>query len=98
MKAWGSIERVNQCRKSILLKTIIQLLEHLLAMARKELTIMVRYPVNFIASFGQVFLIVAIFTLAGQMFYTHSAGVAAQTQRQQPFRAGCIRVHPVTCS
>ena len=31
-----------------------------LAMARKELIVMVRYPVNFIASFGQTFLIVAI--------------------------------------
>ena len=39
------------------------------AMVRKELIIMARYPVNFIASFGQVFLIVAIFTLAGSMFY-----------------------------
>ncbi|MCX8062504.1 MAG: ABC transporter permease [Anaerolineales bacterium] len=38
------------------------------AMARKELTILSRYPIEFIASFGQVFLIVAIFTLAGLMF------------------------------
>lgn len=40
----------------------------LLAMAHKELLIMVRYPVEFIASFGQVFLIVAIFLLAGLAF------------------------------
>jgi ABC-2 type transport system permease protein len=40
-----------------------------LAMARKELLIMARYPVNFIASFGQMFLTVAIFTLAGRLFY-----------------------------
>src|SRR4030066_95893 len=39
------------------------------AMVRKELIIMARYPVNFIASFAQVFLIVAIFTLGGSMFY-----------------------------
>lgn len=39
------------------------------AMARKELIVMARYPVNFVASFGQVFLIVAIFTLAGSTFY-----------------------------
>jgi ABC-2 type transport system permease protein len=39
------------------------------AMARKELIVMARYPVNFIASFGQVFFIVAIFTLAGSTFY-----------------------------
>lgn len=38
------------------------------AMARKELVIMARYPINFIASFGQVFLIVAIFTLGGATF------------------------------
>ena len=38
------------------------------ASARKELTILSRYPVQFFASFGQVFLIVAIFTLAGSMF------------------------------
>ena len=37
-------------------------------MARKELVIMARYPVNFIASFGQVFLIVAIITLGAQTF------------------------------
>ena len=39
------------------------------AMVRKELIIMARYPVNFVASFGQVFLIVAVFTLGGSMFY-----------------------------
>ncbi len=38
------------------------------AMARKELIILSRYPVEFVASFGQVFLIVAIFTLGGLMF------------------------------
>lgn len=38
------------------------------AMARKELVIMARYPVEFVASFGQIFLIVAIFTLAGLTF------------------------------
>jgi ABC-2 type transport system permease protein len=38
------------------------------AMVRKELIVMARYPVNFIASFGQVFLIVAVFTLGGRTF------------------------------
>ncbi|GAB4479470.1 MAG: hypothetical protein Kow0088_20410 [Anaerolineales bacterium] len=38
------------------------------AMARKELTILSRYPIEFVASFGQVFLIVAVFTLGGLMF------------------------------
>jgi len=48
------------------------LLSSLLAMARKEFTIMTRYPVEFIASFGQVFAIVAIFTLAGLTFASSS--------------------------
>lgn len=43
-------------------------LDTFLAMARKELVIMARYPVEFVASFGQIFLIVAIFTLAGLTF------------------------------
>jgi ABC-2 type transport system permease protein len=51
-----------------------------LAMARKELIIMVRYPVNFIASFGQTFLIVAIFTLGGSMFFRNSSAVASNGQ------------------
>jgi ABC-2 type transport system permease protein len=38
-------------------------------MVRKELIVMARYPVNFVASFGQVFFIVAVFTLAGSMFF-----------------------------
>ena len=38
------------------------------AMVRKEFTIMLRYPVEFIASFAQVSLIVTIMTLAGLMF------------------------------
>jgi ABC-2 type transport system permease protein len=45
-----------------------------LAMVRKELIIMARYPVNFIASFGQTFLIVAIFTLGGSMFFHDTTG------------------------
>jgi len=43
-------------------------LSSLAAMSRKELTIMLRYPVEFVASFGQVFLIVIMLTLAGLMF------------------------------
>ena len=46
------------------------------AMVRKELIIMLRYPVEFIASFAQVFLIVIILTLAGLMFSPQ--GVAPQ--------------------
>lgn len=44
-----------------------------LAMARKELIVMIRYPINFVATFGQTFLIVAIFTLGGSMFFRVSA-------------------------
>jgi ABC-2 type transport system permease protein len=44
------------------------------AMVRKELIVMARYPVNFIASFAQVFIIVAIFTLGGSLFYKDYSG------------------------
>jgi ABC-2 type transport system permease protein len=46
----------------------------LAAMTGKELTIMLRYPVEFAASFGQVFLIVASVTLAGLMFTPRTEG------------------------
>lgn len=41
------------------------------AMVRKELTVMARYPIEFISSFGRVFLIVAIFILGSQTFSSH---------------------------
>jgi ABC-type multidrug transport system permease subunit len=40
----------------------------LIVSTQKELTIMLRYPVEFVASFAQVFLIVIVLTLAGLMF------------------------------
>jgi ABC-2 type transport system permease protein len=40
----------------------------LTAMVYKELIIMTRYPVNFVASFFQIFFIIAVFTLAGLTF------------------------------
>jgi len=43
-------------------------LDSLWAMSRKELTIMARYPVEFVASFAQVFIITLALTLAGLMF------------------------------
>lgn len=52
------------------------------AMVRKELIIMARYPVNFVASFAQTFLIIAIFTLGGSLFYkdyTSQAGDAGNS-------------------
>lgn len=56
--------------------------DSLLAMARKELVIMLRYPVELVASFGQVFVIVTVLTLAGLMFSRRGlaeAGGASQT-------------------
>jgi ABC-2 type transport system permease protein len=44
------------------------------AMVKKEFILMTRYPVNFVASFAQVFLIVAIFTLAGLTFSPDGRG------------------------
>ncbi len=44
------------------------------AMVRKELIVMTRYPVNFVASFVQVFFIVAIFSLAGLTFSSSGEG------------------------
>jgi ABC-2 type transport system permease protein len=38
------------------------------AMSFKELIVMTRYPLEFVASFGQIFLIVAMVTLAGLVF------------------------------
>lgn len=51
-------------------------LSALAAMAQKELLIMLRYPVDFVASFGQIFLIVAVMTLAGLMFSPGAVGPA----------------------
>ena len=39
-----------------------------IAMVKKEFIIQLRYPVEFIASFAQIFLIVLVITLAGLMF------------------------------
>ena len=38
------------------------------AMVKKEFIIQLRYPVEFVASFAQIFLIVLVLTLAGLMF------------------------------
>ncbi len=43
------------------------------AMVTKELIILTRYPVGFVASFGQIFLMVAIFVLAGLTFSDRGA-------------------------
>ncbi|MBM4425353.1 MAG: ABC transporter permease [Chloroflexi bacterium] len=57
-------------------------LDSLFEMSKKELLIMLRYPVEFVASFGQVFIIVTILTLAGLMFSpggVKNAGESSQT-------------------
>jgi len=46
------------------------------AMTRKELIVMTRYPVEFVSSFARIFLIIAIFTLAGKTFNTPSKGLS----------------------
>jgi ABC-2 type transport system permease protein len=46
------------------------------AMTRKELIIMTRYPIEFVSSFARIFLIIAIFTLAGKTFNTTSKGLS----------------------
>ena len=55
-----------------------------IAMARKELIIMARYPINFVASFGQVFLTVAVFTLAGRLFYDAPAEQSGLSNGSNP--------------
>jgi len=55
-----------------------------LAMVRKELLIMARYPVNFVVSFGQMFLTVSIFTLAGRLFYVPPAEQSGLSNGSNP--------------
>ena len=55
-----------------------------LAMVRKELLIMTRYPVNFVVSFGQMFLTVSIFTLAGRLFYVPPAEQSGLSNGSNP--------------
>src|SRR5678816_1307390 len=52
-------------------------LSALAAMTRKELIILLRYPVDLVASFGQVFLIVVILTLAGLTFAPRGQGAGS---------------------
>ncbi|MBA3532121.1 MAG: ABC transporter permease [Ardenticatenales bacterium] len=47
------------------------------AMVHKEFLIMLRYPIEFVASFFQVFLIIIIITLAGLMFSSEGVGAEA---------------------
>ena len=49
----------------------------LAAMTRKELIVKLRYPLDFVASFSQVFLMIAVFTLASLMFAKGGAQASA---------------------
>ncbi len=51
-----------------------------LAMVRKEFIIMLRYPFEFVASFAQIFLIIAVLTLAGLMFAPQDTDASAMSQ------------------
>lgn len=50
------------------------------AMVRKEFIVMLRYPVEFIASFAQIFLIITVLTLAGLMFAPKDADAVILSQ------------------
>lgn len=60
------------------------------AMVRKELTILARYPVEFVASFGRVFLMVAILTLAGSTFSPQSANQVPQGEPAVSYISGVV--------
>jgi ABC-2 type transport system permease protein len=49
-----------------------------IAMSKKQLIVMTRYPVELLSSFGQVFLLVLMFTLATVMFTPGGLNSAAQ--------------------
>lgn len=49
------------------------------AMVRKELIVLSRYPVQFITSFAQVFVIITVFSLAGTMFSPGGEGTSSTT-------------------
>jgi ABC-2 type transport system permease protein len=49
------------------------------AMVKKELIILARYPVQFVISFAQVFIIIAVFSLAATMFSKGAQGGGANT-------------------
>lgn len=48
-----------------------------MAMVRKQLTIMTRYPVDFVASFGQIFFMIMLFAFAAIMFEPRAANGAS---------------------
>jgi ABC-2 type transport system permease protein len=77
MREWGNFSLTTTMQHSQFFTRIHEEWSSFIAMARKELIIMARYPVNFITSFGQTFLIVAVFTLGGSMFFRISPSSSA---------------------
>ena len=49
------------------------------AMVKKELIVLARYPVQFVTSFAQVFIIIAVFSLAATMFSKGAQGGGTNT-------------------
>ncbi len=47
--------------------------EIFIAMVRKQLIVMTRYPVDFVASFAQIFIMILLFTFAAIMFFPFRA-------------------------
>jgi len=76
MKAWDSFNYTH--------------LSTFWAMVRKELIVIARYPVEFVASFGRVFLIVAIFTLGGKTFTVSTSGTPVEQGIRGSDTAGLV--------
>lgn len=51
--------------------------EIFIAMVQKQLTIMTRYPVDFVASFGQIFFMIMVFVFAAIMFEPRASNGAS---------------------
>jgi ABC-2 type transport system permease protein len=60
------------------------------AMVHKELTVMVRYPVEFVASFGQVFLMVAVFTFGARTFSAQMSDNSAGIRSHVSYASGIV--------
>jgi ABC-2 type transport system permease protein len=60
------------------------------AMTRKELIIMIRYPVEFVASFGRIFLMVAIFSLSSQTFTSAPGNQGAESPGDYGVGSGVV--------
>jgi ABC-2 type transport system permease protein len=83
MKEWGSFKMstsITPRQPVSVMSGPRATLSAFAAMVRKEFTIMLRYPVEFVASFGQIFLIIIILTLAASMFAAGGLQSEASTE------------------